>query len=219
MRARSALSVAVAAVFSLLPVATPAAASGCVHGADSAAALSIPDQHAAVVCALNAERVAHGLVPVIESAPLSRAAQGHADDMIARGYFAHVTPGGSTLLARVRATGYLADRREWSLGETIAWAQVPLDTAGTLVRAWLASPAHRDVLLDPEFREVGVGVALGLPVASQLPGATAVLDFGMRSRSPTLRAWAASASACARMARTSQRVRARCASTSKRSRR
>jgi uncharacterized protein YkwD len=218
MRARSALCLAVATV-ALLAVAAPAAANACPHEADPATALSLADQHAAILCALNTERGARGLLAVSENGLLSHAAQGHADDMVARGFFAHVTPGGSTLLARIRATGYVADRRDWSLGETIAWAQDPLDTAGTLVRAWLASPEHRDVLLDPEFREVGIGLALGLPIVSEIGGATAVLDFGTRSRSPTLRAWAASASTCARMARTSQRVRGRCASTSTRSRR
>ena len=61
--------------------------------------------------------------------------------MVARRFFEHVTPGGSTLGDRVNATGYIAGRRDWELGEAIAWAQQPLDTPASLMRAWLASPA------------------------------------------------------------------------------
>ena len=83
-----------------------------------------------------------------ESGQLSRAAQGHSDDMVARRFFEHVTPGGSTLGDRVEATGYIAGRRDWELGEAIAWAQQPLDTPDSLMRAWLASPGHRAIILD-----------------------------------------------------------------------
>ena len=152
------------------------------------------------------------------SAQLARAAQGHADDMVARHFFDHVTPGGSTLGDRVNATGYIAGRRDWELGEAIAWAQQPLDTPASLMRAWLASPDHRAIILDRVFRDVGIGVTPGLTDGSGGLGATAVLDFGFRTSSPTLPRWR-SATSCARTARTSQHKRARCASTSTRSKR
>ena len=50
------------------------------------------------------------------------------------------------------------------------------------------------------------------------PGATAVLDFGFRTASPTLPRWR-SATSCARTASTSRQRPARCASTSTRSKR
>ena len=86
------------------------------------------------------------------------------------------------------------------------------------MRAWLASPEHRAIILDRRFRDVGVGVTLGLTDGSGGLGATAVLDFGFRTSSPTLPRWR-SATSCARTARTSQRKRARCASTSTHSKR
>jgi uncharacterized protein YkwD len=51
------------------------------------------------------------------------------------------------------------------------------------VAAWIASPAHERVLLDADFAEVGVGVALGVPVATPgtLPAATYTLDVGETS--------------------------------------
>ena len=198
----------------LAPVAAEAAA--CPHSGDLVTALSAPDRRAALLCAVDAERTARGLSAVGENGQLTRAAQGHADDMVARRFFQHVTPGGSTLGDRVNATGYIERRRDWELGEAIAWAQQPLDTPDTLVRAWLASPEHRAIILDRRFRDLGIGVTPGLTDGSANPGATAVLDFGFRTASPTLPRWR-SATACARTASTSRQRPARCASTSRRS--
>ena len=194
----------------------PAPATACAHAGDLVTALSTPDRRAALLCAIDAERTARDLPLVRESSQLVRAAQGHADDMVARDFFEHVTPGGSTLGDRVEATGYIAGRRDWELGEAIAWAQQPLDTPASLMSAWLASPGHRAIILDRRFRDVGIGVTPGLTDGTANPGATAVLDFGFRTSSPTLPRWR-SATACARTASTSRQRRARCASTSTRS--
>jgi uncharacterized protein YkwD len=217
MGGREAICVGLAAASLLLLAAGSAAASTCPHGDDVATSLSPSDRRAALLCAIGAERGARGLAPVHESPQLTLAAQRHADDMVARAFFAHVSPGGMTLAERVRATGYLTSRRTWELGEAIAWAQAPLDTANQLVQAWLNSPPHREILLDRGFRDVGIGVAPGLTDGSGGPGATAVLDFGFRS---TLAPWRSrSATACVSTARQSPAKRARCASTSTRSKR
>jgi hypothetical protein len=217
MSRKDALGPALATVLLLLAFAPAAAtAAECPHAGDLVTALSAPDRRAVLLCTIDAERAARGLSPVRASAQLARAAQGHADDMVTRQFFEHVTPGGSTLGDRVHATGYIDGRRDWELGEAIAWAEQPLDTSVSLMRAWLGSPEHRAIILDREFRDVGVGVTPGLTDGSGGLGATAVLDFGFRTASPTLPRWR-SATACARTARKSQRKHARCASTSTRS--
>lgn len=217
MRGKEAMCVGVAGVSLLLLAAAPAAASTCPHGDDVATAISPADRRAALLCVIGAERGARGLAAVRESSQLTLAAQRHADDMVARAFFAHVTPGGTTLAERVLATGYINNRRTWALGEAIAWAQDPLDTATQLVRAWLNSPPHRAILLDRSFRDVGIGLTPGLTDGSAGAGATAVLDFGFRSSS-TLTQWRSrSVTACVRTARQSPPKRARCASTSTRS--
>jgi uncharacterized protein YkwD len=219
MDGRDAICAGVAAASLLLLAAAPAVASPCPHGDDVATALPPADRRAALLCVVDAERGARGLPAVRESAQLTVAAQRHADDMVVRQFFDHVSPGGTTLAERVLATGYIRNRSRWELGEAIAWAQEPLDTAARLVRAWLDSPPHRGILLDPTFRDVGIGVTPGLTDGSGGAGATAVLDFGFRSSS-TLTPWRSrSATACARTARRSPRARARCASTSTRSKR
>jgi uncharacterized protein YkwD len=219
MSGTDALGPALATVLLLFAIAPAAAtAADCAQSGDLLTALSPPDREAALLCVIDEERAARGLPLVRESAQLARAAQGHADDMVARRFFQHVTPGGSTLGDRVHATGYIDGRRDWELGEAIAWAEQPLDTPAGLMRAWLGSPEHRAIVLDPRFRDVGIGVTPGLTNGSAAPGATAVLDFGFRTSSPTLPRWG-SATACGRAARRSQQRRARCASTSTRSRR
>jgi uncharacterized protein YkwD len=216
MSRTDALGPALATLLLLALAPAVATASDCPHGGDLVTALSAPDRRDALLCVIDAERTARNLSPVRANAQLARAAQGHADDMVARHFFEHVTPGGSTLGDRVSATGYIEGRRDWELGEAIAWAQQPLDTPVTLMRAWLGSSEHRAIILDRRFRDVGVGVTSGLTDGSGGLGATAVLDFGFRASSPTLPRWR-SAIACARTVRTSQQKHARCASTSTRS--
>ena len=65
------------------------------------------------------------------------------------------------------------------IGETLAWGRGSGSTRAAIVRAWLASPSHRRVVLDERYREIGLGVALGLPV-SGAPGATFAAEFGVR---------------------------------------
>jgi len=209
-------ALASAALLFLAAAPGAASAAACPHSGDLVTTLSPPDRRVALVCAIDAARAARGLPLVQESAQLTRAAQGHSDDMVARRFFKHVTPGGSTLGDRVEATGYIQGRRDWELGEAIAWAQQPLDTPDSLMRAWLASPGHRAIILDRRFRDVGIGVTPGLTDGAANPGATAVLDFGFRTASPTLPRWR-SATSCARTASRSRQRPARCASTSTRS--
>jgi uncharacterized protein YkwD len=215
---KDALGKGLATALLTLVLAPAAQAATCSHASDLTTALSLQDARVTLLCAVNNERASRGLVAVQQSQQLAEAAQGHAADMVTRHFFGHVTPGGSTLGDRVAATGYMRGRRDWELGEAIAWAQQPLDTAASLVRAWLASPPHRAILLDKHFREVGIGVAPGLTDGSGGAGATAVLDFGFRTPSPTLARWR-SATSCARAAGRSRQRPARCASTSKHSRR
>ncbi|MGZ6574588.1 MAG: CAP domain-containing protein [Solirubrobacteraceae bacterium] len=202
----------------ILPAHSAAAgAADCPHADDLLGALSTADQSAALLCAVDAERTARALPAVRENPELSLAAQSHALDMVARQFFDHVTPGGSTPEERVQATGYMDGYADWALGEVLAWEQAPLDTVANVMQAWLDSPTHRAVILDGRFREVGTGVVLALPDGSGLTGATAVLEFGVRQTSPTPGRWQ-SATWCARAAQRSRKRPARCASTSKRSR-
>jgi uncharacterized protein YkwD len=139
-------------------------------GPASASAAPIDDTQ--LLAAMNAERQAHGLRPLHRSPRLARAARDHARRLVAGRTFAH-----GDVMARVRDSGYGRGARDWRAGENLAWTQAP--TARAVVEAWLASPSHRRILLDPGFRDVGLGIADGTPVAT--PGATVTADFGSRS--------------------------------------
>jgi uncharacterized protein YkwD len=157
------------------------AASACAQATASAASIGAGVAGRAVRCLVNAQRAAHGLRPVAAARHLGRSARRHAADMVARNYFEHVSPDGSTVAERVRRTGYLSGARGWALGENIGWGEQHLASPTAIVNAWMNSPGHRAVILDARFDQVGVGIAAGVPTAgSGAPGATFVLNVGTR---------------------------------------
>jgi uncharacterized protein YkwD len=165
-------------------VAPPAPAAAqqdpaCLLGSRLAAEIGQAATRSSVLCLVNAERAKRGLRAVAGSWRLRRAAQGHSDDMVARDYFDHVTPGGSGLAERVGATGYLRRRPDWALGEAIGWAEGALATPSALMSAWMASPPHRRVILDGRYRDLGVGVAMAGPQPDAGAAVTVTLDFGV----------------------------------------
>ena len=125
---------------------------------------------------INAVRAAHGAPALRPDRRLARAARAHSRDMVARGYFEHVTPGGTDLRRRVARTGWTRHRRTWRLAENLAWGSGPLAAPAAIVDAWLNSPAHRRILLQRRLRVAGIGVVPGTPFG--LPGATYTADFG-----------------------------------------
>jgi uncharacterized protein YkwD len=155
-----------------------ARASGCPNAFRRATAIGMAAARAAVACEVNARRRAHGRRPLRWSGRLALAAERYSRDMVARHFFAHVSPRGATLDRRVRRTGYLRGARSWILGEDIGWVEDPGATARRIVREWMHSPPHRSVILDRRFRQIGVGVAGGVPDPSVGRGATFVLDLG-----------------------------------------
>ena len=114
---------------------------------------------------MNAERTARGLGPLQAEPRLGRVAAGYARQMVRGRFFDHTSPGGSTMLARIKATSYLRNVGSWSVGENLAWGTGVLATPRATVRAWMQSPDHRANLLDRHFADVGIGVAAGAPIA------------------------------------------------------
>jgi uncharacterized protein YkwD len=93
--------------------------------------------------------------------------------MVRQRFFDHVSPQGSTLGQRARAAGWSGR----TLGETLGWGAGELATPAAIVQGWMNSPPHRAILLDGDFRRIGLGVAAGSPEG--LAGAaTVTADFG-----------------------------------------
>jgi uncharacterized protein YkwD len=157
--------------------AAPASAARCPRASSAPAAGAEDQARAAVACLINAERTERGLHRLHRDRTLARVARDHATDMVRRSYFSHVTPGGAGFGERVRAAGYGRGHR-WRAGEAIGWGTGARSTPAVLVREWLASPEHRQILLDPQFRDLGVGVVPGAPRPG-LAGGTYSVDLGV----------------------------------------
>jgi uncharacterized protein YkwD len=128
--------------------------------------------------AINQVRAEHGLAPLRPSRGLHRAAQRHSADMVARDYFGHTSPTGSTLYLRIMRSGFVYWGQWWA-GEDLAWGTGTYGTPRATVKMWLASPEHRAILLSSRYRLIGLGRATG----SFLGHSGAVVwtaDFGHR---------------------------------------
>ncbi|MCW3050256.1 MAG: hypothetical protein JWO74_4540 [Solirubrobacterales bacterium] len=160
--------------------ASPASGAdpACPNADQAPANATVSELAAGVRCLLNQERAGGQLSPVAGNSRLASAANGHATDMVARHYFAHTSLGGATFVDRIRRAGYLPSMGQWSAGEILAWASGPLATPRGIVDAWMASPEHRQILMDPRYADVGVGVAVGAPEAGADPAITVDADFG-----------------------------------------
>ncbi|MDX6703441.1 MAG: hypothetical protein QOF26_3667 [Baekduia sp.] len=172
----AACSTAVAAPHAAAPARSAAAA--CRSADQTTTNATVSELASGVRCLLNQQRAGHGAPATSANRRLAVAARGHAADMVARHYFAHTSLGGATFVDRIRRTGYVPSQGPWAVGEILAWASGTQATPRGIVDAWMASPEHRQILLDPKFSEVGVGVTVGAPRADQSPALTVAADFG-----------------------------------------
>jgi uncharacterized protein YkwD len=92
--------------------------------------------------------------PLTASRDLNEAAKNHASDMARKNYFDHRGRDGSQPKDRVLRAGY----QPRLTGENIALGP---ESAEEAVAGWLASPGHCENIMDPRFRDIGVGVATG----------------------------------------------------------
>jgi len=129
----------------------PAAASS-EPSASPGAPLDAAQIEQALVSLILGARQAQDLPLPAESALLTETARAHALDMETHGFFAHVSPSSGDVTDRLRSRGVHYRK----VLENLAVAS----TAEEIFQDWMASPAHRANLLDPQADFVGVGVAL-----------------------------------------------------------
>ena len=159
-----------------------ASRDGCANASLKPTRANLEVVRTAVLCLHNRERARHGLPRLRENPLLRRAAERHTDNMVGEHFFDHASPSGSTMVERIRRTGYTKRARSWALGENIAWGSGSLATATQIHRSWMKSPGHRANILQRSFREIGIGIESGLPVrlSAAQSGATYTTDFGFR---------------------------------------
>jgi uncharacterized protein YkwD len=110
---------------------------------------------------VNRSREEHGLSPLRLEDALAEAAEAHAEDMASRGYFAHESPEGGTVMDRYRAAGGSAGKL---VAENIAQCRncaVGRRLIEDFHRGWMESPGHRANILSPGLDRFGFGLAAG----------------------------------------------------------
>ncbi len=105
---------------------------------------------------VNQERTHRGLNAVTLNPQLTRLAEDYACQMIDQGFFDHFTPGPEPLGPGERAidAGYIF----LALCENLAAGQTSPEQVMT---EWMASESHRQNILGPQWREVGIAVRAG----------------------------------------------------------
>lgn len=102
----------------------------------------------------NQKRGEQGLPPLSVDNKLNDAAQRKAGDMFAFNYWAHNSPSGRTPWTFFNEAGY----RYLYAGENLARDFMNPES---VVDAWLNSPSHRDNLMNPNYKEIGIAVVNG----------------------------------------------------------
>lgn len=114
--------------------------------------LKLSDEEKALLELTNAERAQEKLPPLKANPLLFQAAREHSANMARKGEMKHVLDGKNPQ-DRLDALHY-----DWrKCGENIAVSDGA--SPQKIMKGWMESKDHREHILDPDFTEIGVGVA------------------------------------------------------------
>lgn len=148
---RRIVEVAAATVALLAVTAAPAHAGNVAPTPFSAAGpMTAPTLMDELVTLTNDERTRGGCAALETHQELMVVSVRQSHYMAATGDFGHIGWRGSTWQARSRAAGYTD-----AAGENIAWG---FEDAASVMDAWMASPPHRENILNCATRSLGTGV-------------------------------------------------------------
>lgn len=102
----------------------------------------------------NKEREKLGLDPLVINSELNQAALAKAQDMFNDQYWAHVAPDGKQAWDFIKETKYVYKYA----GENLAR---DFDNSSEVVRAWMASPSHRENIVNGDFTQMGLAIVDG----------------------------------------------------------
>jgi len=126
-----------------------------------------------IITITNTERTKTGAGVLYENSVLSAAAQKKLNDMFAKNYWDHTGPGGETAWDFIAGESYQYE----VAGENLARG---FKSSDDVVRAWMASPTHKQNLLNNRFQEIGVAVGSG-----KIHGATTTVIVQLFGRPKT----------------------------------
>lgn len=101
---------------------------------------------------VNQERMKRNLVPLVSVADLSSLALRHSQDMASHGKIGHVSTTGQSYLGRLAE----ADFYFIKIGENVAVSETFRDDI--IHQKLMASPEHKENILDPDFDRIGIGI-------------------------------------------------------------
>ncbi len=130
----------------------------------------------AMRCLVNRVRSRHGASDLQASPLLDRSSTLKAGAIERCGELSH-TACGQSVLSVFEQVHYVRGGN-WAVGENLA--HLVGGSARDALEGWLASPAHRRILLSPNWRELGVGLRTRAEPSGAL-GSVWVAHFGRRS--------------------------------------
>ena len=105
---------------------------------------------------INTERLIRGVPPLRMNPVLRSLAQQQSRDMAERDMLAHISSRGESLEVRLIRAGFPRWKRA---AENLALCYEEVVPSLVATHGWMMSPSHRQNILDPRFRETGIGVA------------------------------------------------------------
>ena len=179
--ALAAATAAVSAALALGPAVPPAIAA-CPHALAHPHQVALPKIRKAITCLINHKRSQRDRRLLQPNDRLELAARRHTGTMLAKDCFRHRCEGEPGLPRRVKRAGYTKGQRSWEFAEILGYE----NTSRQMIGRWMHSRFNRRTLLNRDFRDIGVGVGWGAPVADRDDSefATYTIVFGWRSARP-----------------------------------
>ena len=137
----------------------------------------------AVIDLVNDQRAKAGLHALTLNTTLTSSARGHSKEMASKKYFSHYSYNGERYDNRIVRYGYTRKGySSWAADENIYWGCNLFSTPVAVVQAWMGSPTHRAVILDPKVTEIGVGATFTSSFKGQQNVTIYTLDAGSRTQ-------------------------------------
>jgi uncharacterized protein YkwD len=170
------------AIILAAPARSLAGAPACRGSALAPVRSDLRELARATLCLVNDVRATHHLHRLHANTHLGSAAANALALMIQDDYFADVGPGGQTPLSLIVGSGYVHAGETIQWGQNLAWGSGPKSTPASIVNAWMHSPPHRAIILDPTFADAGAAATPAVPpvMGGGVAGATYAIEFALR---------------------------------------
>jgi uncharacterized protein YkwD len=136
----------------------------------------------ATLCLIDQVRAACHLRALRSNRELQTVATTLVGGMVSRNYYSDNSPSGQSPGALIATIPYGAHAASLSTAQDLGWGTLSDATPAGIVKAWMHSPPHRQIILTAEFREAGVGVSPAVPsvLGAGKRGATYAVEFASR---------------------------------------